>query len=110
MKYTYKCVLGKSKRIRNFRHWKKALKKQGPTNPSEVNKLRRKYLIIHQGMGTKSNTKVQILGFQTTYYSFGGLTHMIIPRYLEHDFISFCHPGDYLMYGSRHNSNYFSKD
>jgi len=110
MKPLYKSELGVDKPIHNFRHWKKALKRQGPINSSQVNKLRRRYLVIHQGNGTKSNTKVQILGFQTTYYSFGGLTHMIVLRYLKYDFVTSCHPGDYLMYGDRHNSNYFSKD
>lgn len=109
----YKDCLGSSKIIKTFRKWKKELKKQGPINPSQVNLLRKKNLLLFEGKDMKVKYKVEILGFAkvtTTFEDRVGTYNYILYEYdYIPNYISSNHPGDCLMYGDRVDSNYFKK-
>ena len=109
---TYRTCLGADKPLKNFRIFKKELKKLITINPTVLNLLRKKEVMQYTAGRTQ---RIKIKGFMITYEDFGDYRICIrfcysIPDYKE-DYVTSSMPSDYRMQLDYHSPNYiFIKD
>lgn len=107
---TYPTYLGVDKPIKNFRIFKKELKKLITINPTVLNLLRKKEVMKYTAGNLQ---RIKIKGFIITYEDFGDYRTCIhfcysMPAYKE-DYVTSSMPSDYRMQASYHSSNYITK-
>lgn len=110
---TFGTNLGADRHIKNFRRFKKALSKMIIINPSELNLLRRKKIIMYKA---GKRVEINILGFIHTYPKSKYDTHELITfayssnqMYNGKKYVDCSMPSDYRMKQGYESRNHLEK-